>query len=87
MIDTNRLEIVAHRVTELGFTDAGMAQLRADFPDIKITFCLEDELGVVEPFREYAGFSLYLVGGGDHCLSLTDSPERAAGLLVAEASD
>lgn len=84
MIDVSILDQLARRATELGFTDAAQRSLRDAFPDLSLTFCLEDELGCVEPFREYAGFSLYLVGGGDHCLSLTDDPSGAAGVLLAE---
>jgi len=85
MIDSSQLDALARRVTALGFSAAGMAEVRAGFPDLRLTFCLEEELGPAEPFREYAGFSLHLVGG-DHCLALTDDPARAVGVLVAEAS-
>jgi hypothetical protein len=35
------------------------------------------------PFRQYAGFDLYLVDGSSHCWSLTDNPELATGLVIA----
>ena len=85
MIDPFVLEAVAQRVTALGFSDGGIASVRAGFPELRLTFCLEDEMGAAAPYREYAGFSLYLVNQGDHCLSLTDDPAAAGGVVVAEA--
>ena len=33
------------------------------------------------------GFKLYLVGGSEHCLSLTTDAEQAIGVVVASVDD
>ena len=47
-------------------------------------YCLLDEMGPKEPFCEYEGFALFLVGSSDHCLSLTSSLDDATGVVIAE---
>jgi len=32
-------------------------------------------------------FNLYLVNGSEHCLSLTDDPQQAIGVVLAEVDE
>ncbi|MBI4721373.1 MAG: hypothetical protein HY770_09180 [Chitinivibrionia bacterium] len=69
----------------LGAPDAGpstLAALRARFPKLSLTRVDPSDIGVEAPFRQYKLFDLYLVDGSNHCLSLTDNPELATGLVV-----
>ena len=66
----------------LGEADA-YAALRTRFPKLSLTRADESDMGMETPFRQYALFDLYLVDGGNHCWTVTDSPERATGLILA----
>lgn len=83
-IDESLLEQVVTAVAKNGFGKAGRSAVQQQFPDVKLTYCLLDEMGPKEPFREYDGFSLFLVGSSDHCLSLTNDLQDATGLVLAE---
>lgn len=84
MIDTQLLDCIGQRLCLLGLSEQSQVTLRQEFAELHISFCLEAELGAAEPYREYEGFSLYLVGG-EHCLTLIDDPTSAHSLLIAEA--
>lgn len=56
--------------------------LRDAAPDLRITVCSEDDV-VHKPFRERPTFDAHLIGGGDHCLSITGDPEAAIGVVFA----
>jgi hypothetical protein len=67
---------------------AGMQQeLRAAFPDLHFTFCLDDDVISDTPASELPGFNLYLVDSSNHCLGLTGDMQAASGLVVAELED
>ena len=86
MISDSIVEAIAAAVARSGFDNdkAGRSEVQQQFADIKLTYCLLDEMGPKEPFREYQGFSLFLVGSSAHCLSLTSSLEDATGIVIAE---
>jgi len=72
----------------LGAPDANaqtLADTRRRFPHVSFTRCDASDLGVEQPYREFARFSLYLVDGHDHCWQLTSDPARATGLVVVQA--
>ena len=83
-INESLLEQIAVAVAKCGFDKMGRSAVQQQFADIKLTYCLLDEMGPKEPFREYDGFSLFLVGGSDHCLSLTNDLSDATGVVLAE---
>ena len=83
-ISEELLAQIAAAVSKNGFDKAGRSAVQQQFADIKLTYCLLDEMGPKEPFREYEGFALFLVGSSDHCLSLTSSLEDATGVVIAE---
>jgi hypothetical protein len=64
--------------------DAGLARLRADWPGLYLTLCGDDDVPArLPPALERPGFNLYLINGGEHCLSLTNDPEAAIGVVLA----
>ena len=84
MISDSIVEAIAAAVARSGFDKAGRSAVQQEFADIKLTYCLLDEMGPKDPFREYEGFALFLVGSSDHCLSLTSSLDVATGVVIAE---
>ena len=83
-ISESLLAQIAAAVASHGFEKAGRSAVQQQFADIKLTYCLLDEMGPNQPFHEYEGFALFLVGSSDHCLSLTSSLEDATGVVIAE---
>jgi hypothetical protein len=67
----------------LGTAAGAFEQLRARFPEMPVTRVDASDIGMDLPVQQYEHFDLYLVDGGSHCWSLTDSPERATGFVVA----
>lgn len=60
-------------------------QLRRDFPELHFSYCSDDDTAEhARPVFNGDNANIYLVCGGNHCLSLTDDFEQAAGVVVAE---
>jgi hypothetical protein len=56
--------------------------LRARFPHLSWTRC--DASDVAEaPFRTHGVFDLHLLDAADHCVQITNEPERATGVVLA----
>ena len=70
-------------LSEAGVVAEAYAALRTRFPKLSLTRADESDMGMETPFRQYALFELYLVHGGNHCWTVTGSPERATGLILA----
>lgn len=79
-----QIQRIAGRVSELTPEESSLAVLRAEFPGIHFTWCMDDDVGVQTPYAEYEGFNLYLIDGSEHCLKFTKSLEQATGLVIAE---
>lgn len=84
MITEATLDAIENAVTAADFSPAGITAVKEAFPSLRLTFCMEEEMGAKNPFRECEGFSLYLVGDSDHCLSLTSTLDDAVGVVIAE---
>ena len=82
LLDTVLMEATAH-------VDDADEQLRASlrqvFPDIHISICSDDDVPSRIPHATGNGqIRLYYVqSGGGHCVSFTNEPESATGLVVA----
>ena len=61
-----------------------LADFRREFPRLTLTRCDLGDLGVEQPFLQYARFNVYLLDTSDHCFHLTLDPARATGVIVAE---
>jgi hypothetical protein len=85
MIAADTLEQIASTAASMGeLNEAAMASLKKAWPDLRFTFCIDDDMPARMPFAlQRESFKLYLVGGGEHCLSLTTDAEQAIGVVVA----
>lgn len=59
-------------------------ELKYGFPGIRFTICSEDDIYAGKPVLEKEGFSIYLVGSSEHCLTLTNDFSLATGVVIAE---
>lgn len=84
MIDPEKLQSIANRISGQALNESVIASLRGEYPDIHFTYCMEDDIPNHEPLLEDNDFNLYLVDGREHCLCLTRNFEHATGIVVAE---
>ncbi len=87
MLDTTQVEQVIGIVGERGLSEATLGELRQQFDGAHFTYCMDDDIGDARPYRECAGFNVYLVNSADHCSVLTREIEGASGLVLAEVFD
>jgi hypothetical protein len=65
-----------------------MASLKKTWPDLRFTFCNDDDMPArLPPSLKREKFNLYLVNGSEHCLSLTDDPLHAIGVVLASVDE
>jgi hypothetical protein len=85
MIAPDTLEQIASKASSLGALNEGaLAALKDTWPELRFTFCNDDDMPArLPPSLQREGFNLYLVGGGEHCLSLTKDFEQAIGVVLA----
>jgi hypothetical protein len=83
MITKELAEEIAARIEASTPSEMLVAELRKAYPGIHFTYCMDDDVNAT-PFIQRPGFNLYLVGGKDHCPSLSCGPETASGLVLAE---
>lgn len=88
MIARETLTALADAVGGRPLDEAVLADLRRRFPGLHLTLCSDDDVPARLPaVLERPGFNLYLVNGSEHCLSLTDDPEVAIGVVLAWAGE
>jgi hypothetical protein len=85
MIPHETLTAIADAATTLPvLDDAGLASLRATWPGLHLTLCSDNDIPARVPaMLQRPGFNLYLVNGSEHCLTLTNDPEVAIGVVLA----
>jgi hypothetical protein len=81
------IQDIVRDVETNGLSEAAVARLRAQHPDIHFTFCLDDDIVAKRAYLERPNFNVYLVDGREHCLKLTPDLELATGLVLAEVID
>nr|WP_321457594.1 DUF6129 family protein [uncultured Cohaesibacter sp.] len=84
MIDAALLDDVVGEVSAKGLGEELSAHLRTKWPAIHFTFCQDDDISTAQPIKEHETFNLYLVVGGEGCISFTSEAESATGIVVAE---
>ena len=84
MINPEQLQTIADKITAQNLNESVIGTLRAEYPGIHFTYCMEDDIPNHEPLLEGSGFNLYLVDGREHCLCLTRDYEHASGIVIAE---
>ncbi len=87
MISAETLEQIADAaVGELN--DAALDGLKQQWPALRFTLCSDDDMPArMPPALQRPELNLYLVGGGEHCLSLTTDPEQAIGVVLATVDE
>ena len=85
MIVPETLDKIASSAAALGELNEGsLATLKQSWPDLRFTLCSDDDMPArMSPALRRERFNLYLVGGGEHCLSLTEDPLQAIGVVLA----
>lgn len=85
MIDPALPEAIADQLAGRALDENTLRGLRTSYPSVHFTACSDDDvIAPVRPYIERPELNIYLVDGSDHCLSLTNDPESASGLLLAE---
>jgi len=84
MITPEQLQAIAERVRASSLDDALVPDLRAAFPGIHFTYCMDDDVCEARPALEAEGFNLYYIDSSDHCLKFTPDAAAATGIVVAE---
>jgi len=89
MIVPETLEQIACAAASLGDLNEGaLASLKSNWPDLRFTLCNDDDMPArLPPSLRRERFNLYLVGGSEHCLSLTDDPLHAIGVVLAQVDE
>jgi hypothetical protein len=88
VIDAERLAAAAAIVEALGAGDAAIARLREQWPQWRVLLCADDDIPArLPPAFDASGFRLYLIGSGEHCLTLTRDAANAIGFVVATVSE
>ncbi|ANC92047.1 hypothetical protein A6A40_09090 [Azospirillum humicireducens] len=70
-----------------GKLDAVVRGVREANPDLKTVTGAMAAVMAEDPFREEAGFDLHLVDGNNHCWLITDKPELATGVVIAQRDE
>ena len=87
MIDAQTVAAIKAEVERQGAGEETVKKLRTNWQGIHFTYCMDDDIGALEPFEEANGFNIYLVTGRDHCISFTSAIENATGLVIAYAEN
>ena len=87
MVVESDLDAVAEKVEALGLVPDLREHLREAFPEMNITVCSDDDVMNRKPYKEFKTWNMYLVGGGEGCVSLTDFPGSATGCVIAEIEE
>jgi hypothetical protein len=89
MIAPETLESIANATAQQSeLNEATLAALKKTWPDLRFTLCNDDDMPArLSPALKREKFNLYLVNGSEHCLSLTDDPLQAIGVVLAEVDD
>lgn len=83
MIDAATLGAIKDHVALHGADEETLKSLRESWSGLHFTYCMDDDVGALDPYLEADGFNLYLVSGRDHCITFTRDPEAATGVVVA----
>lgn len=86
MIVHETLEAIANEAAASGVLDEGaLVPFRLRWPELRFVLCSDEDMPArMQPALSRAGFNLYLIGGGEHCLSLTEDSLNAIGVVFAQ---
>jgi hypothetical protein len=85
MIVPETLDQIANSTAALeDLNEDALATIKQSWPDLRFTLCSDDDMPMrMPPALRRDKFNLYLVNGNEHCLSLTDDPRKAIGVVLA----
>ncbi len=78
---------IADEIGRAGLTEESVTRVRLKHSSRRITHCFDDDVINAKPVLSLVGFNIYLVGGDEHCLRLTNDYGFATGIVLAELSD
>lgn len=89
MIIAKTLEQIADTASSArGLNEDLLSSLKQSWPQLRFTFCNDDDMPArMPPVLRSERFNLYLLGGGEHCLSLTADPGQAIGVVLAQVDE
>lgn len=87
MLASETVETIATELEGLGLSEQALSTLRSSHPNIHFTYCMDDDIGVQNPYLSRPGFNIYLVDGREHCMKFTSDIGHATGLVLAEVID
>jgi hypothetical protein len=85
MIPRETISHIADAAAEFQFLDdTTLDFLRGRWPGLHFTLCGDDDVPArLSPVLERPGFNVYLVNGSEQCLTMTNDPEVAIGVVLA----
>jgi hypothetical protein len=83
-ISEQMLAAIVSEIERYGLSENTLSTLRGSFPDVYFTYCMDDDIHDGKPVIRRPMFNIYLVGGGEHCISLTSNYSQAKGIVIAE---
>ena len=88
MLEETKVSTISDQVKQHDYMDESVVtSLRAAYPDIHFTYCLDDDITSGKPVIENDSFNIYLIDGREHCLCLTNDYDVATGVVIAEVID
>lgn len=87
MIEPDLVRTIAEKADSHGWDESAIMALRAAYPTVHLTHCLDDDILEGRPVLTCPGGNVYLVDGREHCLRLTDDYEAATGLVLAQCTE
>ena len=84
MLAPETVAAIAAETEATGLSEQTLATLRSGHPGVHFTYCMDDDVGVQEPYLSRPGFNVYLVDGREHCMKFASDIAHATGLVLAE---
>ncbi|MCM2680430.1 hypothetical protein [Echinimonas agarilytica] len=83
-LDESTIEKITEFVEARGCREVIRPRLLEHWPQFRFIFCSEDDMEDKTAYKEYKGFSVFLMAAGMGCARLTHTPQQAIGLIIAE---
>jgi hypothetical protein len=88
MLSADTLQQIAAAASGTVLNDATLESLKKSWPELRFTFCNDDDMPArLPPSLRSGNINVYLVGGGEHCLSLTQDMDQAIGVVLAQVDE
>ncbi len=87
MISAEIIKSIALQLEAGDLSNQSLAELRAAYPKIHFTHCMDDDVGTYDAYANRPGYNIYLVDGRGHCMKFTTDISHATGLVLAEVNE